>query len=537
MLKALTWQLDAQLGLGMTSGFLFGNPIPNTGYEIPRSELEVIIREALALADEACASGSDNTPFVLRAIKELSGGRTVLSNRVLVDANVRRGTQVAIELCRLRANNEERKCSVAKQVPTRYQDTNTERMPQQPKESSKPVDIFVAGALAIDLSCDYKPILGSVSSTTPQMHTSNPATIVQTLGGVAHNIAKAAHLAGASVRLCSAVGDDLSGATAINALKAEGMDTQAISRIEDARTAQYVSINDAKKDLLVAMADMNIFETLPWKSEALEQLLKQAQPKWFVIDANWEVATLERWLNAAKIEGCLTAFEPVSTAKAQRLFDMSTRRKKWVYPQPIIDLATPNRHELAAMHKSAREAGLMDREDWWKIIDALGIPSSGATTELARATSVQMVESGIPQQCIALLPFIPCIACKLGSSGVLLIQLLHENNPLLLDPDSRPFIISRSRTGEAGVGGLYLRLFPAVETVEEGEIVSVNGVGDTFLGTLLAELTRSEGSRIVDVVDVAQSASVMTLKSKEAVSPKVKALASRRRGSQAQPLR
>jgi len=37
-------------------------------------------------------------------------------------------------------------------------------------------------------------------------------------------------------------------------------------------------------------------------------------------------------------------------------------------------------------------------------------------------------------------------------------------------------------------GGVYMRLFPPVEVVED--IVSVNGVGDTFLGVLVVGLAK-----------------------------------------------
>lgn len=71
-----------------------------------------------------------------------------------------------------------------------------------------------------------------------------------------------------------------------------------------------------------------------------------------------------------------------------------------------------------------------------------------------------------------------------------------------------------------------MRLFPPVEKVLENNIISVNGVGDTFLGILIAGLTRQNPKEVPDLVNIAQRGSVMTLKSREAVSPDVSALAS-----------
>lgn len=53
-------------------------------------------------------------------------------------------------------------------------------------------DVVVAGSLAIDFSCDYRPL--SEGQLTLSMVTSNPAVITQSLGGVGRNVATAAHV-------------------------------------------------------------------------------------------------------------------------------------------------------------------------------------------------------------------------------------------------------------------------------------------------------------------------------------------------------
>lgn len=78
----------------------FANPVP-LEQSIPKQEMDSIIEEALRLADEQGFTGSDNTPFVLGKIKELSGGKSVIANRALVEANVKRATKVAVELAKL----------------------------------------------------------------------------------------------------------------------------------------------------------------------------------------------------------------------------------------------------------------------------------------------------------------------------------------------------------------------------------------------------------------------------------------------------
>jgi pseudouridylate synthase / pseudouridine kinase len=99
-------------------------------------------------------------------------------------------------------------------------------------------------------------------------------------------------------------------------------------------------------------------------------------------------------------------------------------------------------------------------------------------------------------------------------------KLLPPSHPLLHSPESARYILSRNMSGNPDIGGVYLRHFPAAETVSKEDVVSVNGVGDTFLGVLIAGLAK--GLQLDEsLIHVAQKASVMTLKSKEAVSPDI----------------
>lgn len=67
--------------------------------------MDQIIGKALQDAEIAGATGHRNTPFVLKRIRELSEGMSVISNRALVEANVLRGTRLAIEYQRLQREN------------------------------------------------------------------------------------------------------------------------------------------------------------------------------------------------------------------------------------------------------------------------------------------------------------------------------------------------------------------------------------------------------------------------------------------------
>jgi pseudouridine-5'-phosphate glycosidase/pseudouridine kinase len=63
--------------------------------------MDRMISEAIRAAELEGVHGSDNTPFILNKLKELSFGRTVKANRSLVAWNVVRGVKVAIQLVKL----------------------------------------------------------------------------------------------------------------------------------------------------------------------------------------------------------------------------------------------------------------------------------------------------------------------------------------------------------------------------------------------------------------------------------------------------
>lgn len=96
----------AQHSLGVQSGLLFANPIPEE-FSIPKEEMDHAILTAIKEAEQAGATGSANTPFILAKIKELTESTSVTANRALIESNVRRGTLVARELLKLEAQQQE----------------------------------------------------------------------------------------------------------------------------------------------------------------------------------------------------------------------------------------------------------------------------------------------------------------------------------------------------------------------------------------------------------------------------------------------
>jgi pseudouridylate synthase / pseudouridine kinase len=399
----------------------------------------------------------------------------------------------------------------------------------QQSPESKQVDLLVAGAVANDSMCDYDP-QNQPASIEPVLKTSNPAKITQSIGGVGRNVATAASYAGVKVGLATAVADDIAGTALMERLKSDGLNTQHVRTLkttDGASTPSYVAVNDVNKDLVLAMADMSILTRPELESKVYWQdCLASSKPKWVVADANWSPTILASILGAAKSHNIPTAFEPVSTAKAVRLFNPTSPAitANDALPDHVLKLAAPNAMELTAMYMAAREQRYFDSEGWWKAVDSFGLSDSGSREKLTSVTNLALVEQGIPQQALQLLPYIPNLVIKLGPDGCLVVQVLQSNDPRLRSSDSAQYVIGRSFNEDAAVGGVYMRMFPASEQVKQTDIVSVNGIGDTMLGVVMACLVK--GWTLEQAIPISQEAAVLSLKSAEAVSPNIREMQS-----------
>lgn len=86
------------LNLGSTSALLVANPVPAEN-EIPQSEIDPLIAEALQDAEKREIRGKELTPYLLAKIVEKTAGRALKTNIALALNNIRLGCEVATEIC------------------------------------------------------------------------------------------------------------------------------------------------------------------------------------------------------------------------------------------------------------------------------------------------------------------------------------------------------------------------------------------------------------------------------------------------------
>jgi pseudouridine-5'-phosphate glycosidase len=86
--------LNAKWNLGLKGGVLISNPIPEE-YEIPFSEIEPHILDAVGEAKALDINGKRLTPFLLGKIKEITAGRSLETNIQLVLNNAKVAAQIS----------------------------------------------------------------------------------------------------------------------------------------------------------------------------------------------------------------------------------------------------------------------------------------------------------------------------------------------------------------------------------------------------------------------------------------------------------
>ncbi|MCF7824021.1 MAG: pseudouridine-5'-phosphate glycosidase [Candidatus Marinimicrobia bacterium] len=89
-----------QIQLGIPAGMLVANPLPKE-YDIPFAEMEKHIEQAVQDADNQGIKGKALTPYLLGRIVELTGGRSLETNRSLALNNVDLGCKIAKKLTEL----------------------------------------------------------------------------------------------------------------------------------------------------------------------------------------------------------------------------------------------------------------------------------------------------------------------------------------------------------------------------------------------------------------------------------------------------
>ncbi|MRX07820.1 pseudouridine-5-phosphate glycosidase [Pseudoduganella sp. FT25W] len=151
-----------------------------------------------------------------------------------------------------------------------------------------------------------------------QLGTSNPATAEEVYGGVARNIAENLARLNLPVALLTALGDDGAGRNLQDHAEAAGIDTRGSLKLPDNATGTYTAILDDKGELVVALADMALYDHITPAFLASRQPQRSAAAM-TVADLNLPADSITALLDSARGDNVPLVIVAVSQPKMARL--------------------------------------------------------------------------------------------------------------------------------------------------------------------------------------------------------------------------
>ena len=147
---------------------------------------------------------------------------------------------------------------------------------------------------------------------------SNPVGGSQSYGGVARNVAENLGRLGAACAFISVLGDDETARGLLSHLSTAGVEVSGVERVNGGRTAEYLALLTQHGELELALADMDIFDSLT------PALLERHRPKlqgaaWVFADCNLPAESVIDLLERRRVSHFRLALDPVSVAKSARL--------------------------------------------------------------------------------------------------------------------------------------------------------------------------------------------------------------------------
>ena len=466
----------ASENLSIGSAVIVFNPISEQ-YAIPTAEIDQEIHLALKKADSEGISGTDVTPYLLAELGRATAGRSLEANMALVEENVRVATEIAVLLSQNAPLKPER-------------DSSTTIKPSQPVS---PIEkLVVIGSVAIDSTCTANEPL-PVDEQGQLIPTSLPGRISENIGGVGYNIACAAAKQ-IPTRFITAVGSDTRGAQIRTALSAasSNLNVSYIQSTTTHPTASYTCVNNEKGDLIVGVADMDIINDL--EPSSFKIYLKQITPDWLILDANTSKETMKAILESAKQLGIRVIYEPTSVDKCTRIFG----DKVPIYPDIHVHVVSPNMYELDALYSRASDKKYFETTSWWDVTNSFYIDSRfrDSLDLFCKSGERQFIlDNGIVQKAIHLLPFFPTLIIKMGSAGCLVARLVSKSISLRSNR-LKSMVVSQGRDVD-----VVIQFFPAPTFPNSVSVINVNGAGDALIGTL-ASLLASNNIDFMHAADI-----------------------------------
>lgn len=534
--------------LGMSNGALFAVPIP-AEYEAVGSTLQEAVEQAVRESEEQNISnlGKAVTPWLLNRVGELTKGKSLASNVALIENTALVGGQIAVEYVKLAGGKHDQdQCYPVKGIQGKQNELHSasdiassgtiDDLNERPPPNAS---LVIVGCAAVDITS--QPLtdsdLGHQSTT--------PGKVSISLGGVGRNIAEAAHRVlssygnefSAATLLVSPIGDDSFGRLLSEETRMLGMRTDGLIPVHGGRSSVCSLLLERSGGLRSGVADMDLVRNMD--GQMARELISAHKPKLLAVDGNLSPDTLKVVVSECLRNGVDVFFEPTSVVKSASILPAIAGNLDQLEWSPIA-FASPNLLELTHVYQQAQLLNLTSHDRWWHVLDGLGLGSKFRTDldllsrrdasnhEPSRGNLAFLVDKGIAQMAINLLPFFRHLVIKCGELGVIVVMHFTGDDAAESSWSTestnhhRRYVVSHSSTSGDIV---VLQHFPAMQ-LPNGALVSTTGAGDSLVGALLATLVQSPKAfhstiSLQHTIDIAQHAALLTLQSPLAVSPQL----------------
>ncbi|XP_053321261.1 uncharacterized protein LOC128492651 [Spea bombifrons] len=299
------------LEIGLGSGVLIAVPIPSE-HSSSGQEIEEAIQQALTEAGLQGIVGKEVTPFVLRRVNELTGGKSLQSNIALIKNNAKVGSRIAVALSEIRS---------PKRGPRKSPPCPERR--EKPPADSRPV---VIGGINVDFiakSANDKMVFGGQT---------NPGRVHQSFGGVGRNLADCLSRLGEKPLFISALGQDDHADSVIRFCS--HMDMRGVAQLKGHNTATYCAVITDSGELSLGLGDMDIHQriTETYVSQFADSL---RQTPLLCIDGNVPASTIQYVCDLARKNSVPVCYEPTDVDKASKPF-LSDSWKALTYISPNL---------------------------------------------------------------------------------------------------------------------------------------------------------------------------------------------------------
>ncbi|KAG8896601.1 hypothetical protein FRC01_011709, partial [Tulasnella sp. 417] len=358
--------------LGLRGGQFFGVPIPESHYAAGAA-IQAAVDRAVRESEENGMSvrGKEVTPWLLNRVAELTRGESLKSNVALIENTALVGAQIAVELAKMSQSKSQPSTQVHPVIPSLSTSKPTPATPAKETSTLPAPKLVIIGASAIDITA--KASQRAIESTSPGL-------VDVTLGGVARNMAEAAHRCSetATTLLLSPTGNDAFATLLKQQSEAEiGMrvDGFFVPQTTDEqqgglrRTPVCNLVLGENGGLISGVADFNIVDQVTGEELISRLNLVADSAELIAMDANLPPSTIKTVVEHCVRRGHPVWFEPTSTSKCTRIFpalESIMASDSFVSPTAPIAYASPNTIELTKMYEHAKDHELISSQKHWE---------------------------------------------------------------------------------------------------------------------------------------------------------------------------